>query len=163
MIDHILPLEHIWPRQAVERLIERVSVSTRPSIRALRQALLVRPLTDGCDDPLVRDAVMSIARLRGMVSIEQLAAERCLSRQAFSQRFHRSTGLSPKRFARMTRFQVLVHGLLSADMSAWAEVAVDTVDTGFYDQSHMINEFRTLTGLPPTVFFQSRTNDQRYR
>ena len=27
-------------------------------------------------------------------------------------------------------------------------------DAGFYDQAHMINEFRTFAGASPTVFFQ---------
>jgi AraC-like DNA-binding protein len=33
----------------------------------------------------------------------------------------------------------------------WASVASDT---GFYDQAHMINEFRDFAGAPPTTFFK---------
>ena len=59
--------------------------------------------------------------------------------------------MPPKLFARITRFQSLVHALLSTDVARWASVSSVT---GFYDQAHMINEFRTFTGSPPTVFFQ---------
>ena len=27
-------------------------------------------------------------------------------------------------------------------------------EAGFYDQAHMINEFRDMAGAPPTTFFQ---------
>jgi len=33
----------------------------------------------------------------------------------------------------------------------WPSVASDT---GFYDQAHMINEFRDFAGAPPTTFFK---------
>jgi AraC-like DNA-binding protein len=33
----------------------------------------------------------------------------------------------------------------------WAAVAADA---GFYDQSHLANEFRALCGLTPTAFLQ---------
>ena len=36
-------------------------------------------------------------------------------------------------------------------MREWAGVASEA---GFYDQAHMINEFRDLAGAPPTTFFQ---------
>jgi AraC-like DNA-binding protein len=35
-------------------------------------------------------------------------------------------------------------------VSQWASVSPAL---GFYDQAHMINEFRAFAGSPPTVFF----------
>jgi len=74
-----------------------------------------------------------------------------ISRQRLARGFHDATGLSPKLFARIVRFQGLVHALLSNDVAAWASVASDA---GFYDQAHMINEFRDFAGAPPTTFFK---------
>jgi len=59
--------------------------------------------------------------------------------------------LPPKQFARITRFQSLVHALLSTDVSGWAS-ACSAI--GFYDQAHMINEFRAFAGSSPTTFFR---------
>ena len=59
--------------------------------------------------------------------------------------------VTPKLFARITRFQSLVRALLSSDVSQWVSVAPAV---GFYDQAHMINEFRAFAGSSPTVFFQ---------
>jgi AraC-like DNA-binding protein len=33
----------------------------------------------------------------------------------------------------------------------WSDVAIDA---GFYDQSHLINEFQSLCGLPPRLFLE---------
>ena len=44
-----------------------------------------------------------------------------------------------------------MHALLSNDVAVWSSVASDT---GFYDQAHMINEFRDFAGAPPTTFFK---------
>jgi len=85
------------------------------------------------------------------VSIEQLARNFGLSRQQFTRRFTAATGLPPKQFARITRFQSLVRALLSTDVSGWAS-ACSAI--GFYDQAHMINEFRAFAGSSPTTFFR---------
>ena len=85
------------------------------------------------------------------MSIDSLASAHGLSRQQFARRFSASTGLPPKLFARITRFQALVHTLLSTDVSQWASASSAV---GFYDQAHMINEFREFAGSSPTVFFR---------
>ena len=82
-----------------------------------------------------------------------MARSHGLSRQQFAARFSAAAGLPPKLFARITRFQALVHGLLSTDVSP---VGVAAPAAGFYDQAHMINEFRAFAGSPPTVFFRPR-------
>jgi hypothetical protein len=60
-------------------------------------------------------------------------------------------------FARITRFQVLVRALLSTEVSRWVSVPPAV---GFYDQAHMINEFRAFAGSPPTVFFRPHEHAQ---
>jgi AraC-like DNA-binding protein len=64
--------------------------------------------------------------------------------------FAGEVGLSPKRFARIDR----VRGVLaSAGRRQWAQLANDT---GYYDQAHMIAEFRAMMGVPPGAFVAGR-------
>ena len=102
-------------------------------------------------EPIGQTAPRLIKLRAGRVSIDDMARSHGLSRQQFAVRFSAAAGLPPKLFARITRFQALVHVLLSTDVSRWASVSPAA---GFYDQAHMINEFRAFTGSPPTVFFQ---------
>ena len=57
--------------------------------------------------------------------------------------------MTPKLFSRIQRFQktrLLIHRDPSPD---WASLAIDL---GYFDQSHLINEFREFSGLNPTDY-----------
>ena len=141
LVNQIVPLAELWPREPVERLHAALSNRSLPGgLAVLRDALLARL------EPTAR-----LDTLDGNVPVDRIAAHYGISRQRFGRRFHEAAGLSPKLFARIVRFQGLVHSLLSTDVAQWAGVASDA---GFYDQAHMINEFRGFAGAAPTVFFQ---------
>jgi AraC-like DNA-binding protein len=56
-------------------------------------------------------------------------------------------GLGPKGLGRLVRFQE-VYRRLGADVpSDWASVALDC---GYYDQAHLLRDFRELAGSPPS-------------
>ncbi|GAB4584893.1 helix-turn-helix domain-containing protein [Nocardia sp. IFM 10818] len=55
-------------------------------------------------------------------------------------------GDSPKRFARIGRVRRI---LAAAGDTAWAELAAAA---GYYDQSHMTADFRSLMGVTPDRF-----------
>jgi transcriptional regulator GlxA family with amidase domain len=63
-------------------------------------------------------------------------------------RFRDEIGLPPKAVARLLRFERA--GELAGTMP-WAELAFEC---GYYDQSHLINEFRAITGRTPVTFVQ---------
>jgi len=64
--------------------------------------------------------------------------------------FRRLVGLSPKPYARLRRLQrVLISVTRSPASTDWSAVAVAH---GYFDQAHLINEFRALTGTTPTAY-----------
>jgi methylphosphotriester-DNA--protein-cysteine methyltransferase len=65
--------------------------------------------------------------------------------------FHRQYGLGPKRFGSVIRFQALLTRLEKENEHDWTQLALDH---GFYDQSHMVNTFREMTGLSPTRYME---------
>ncbi len=101
------------------------------------------------------DLIVAVARLLttsgGHTSVDALATAHQVSRQHFTRRFRAATGLPPKQFARICRFQRLVQTLLTTDVDRWA---AEASGLGFYDQAHMINDFREFAGESPTRFFQ---------
>jgi AraC-like DNA-binding protein len=152
LVNQIVPLAELWPRERVERLQAALSDRSLPDgLAVLRDAVLERFDPAARLDTLERSAARLLAARGGNVAVDRLAAHYGISRQRFGLRFHEAAGLPPKVFARTVRFQGLVHSLLSTDVSQWAAVAAGL---GFYDQAHMINEFRGFAGAPPTVFFQ---------
>jgi AraC-like DNA-binding protein len=152
LVNRIVALDNLWPRNDVERLRDAVCERPLPhALAQLREAVLGRLAPLARRWTLERSAERLLTARCGRLSIDDVATHYGISRQRFTRGFHEATGLSPKLFARIVRFQGLVHALLSNDVALWASVASDT---GFYDQAHMINEFRDFAGAPPTTFFK---------
>jgi AraC-like DNA-binding protein len=90
----------------------------------------------------------------GDLAIGPLAQELGWSRKRIAARFREEIGLAPKATARLLRFdraRALAEELERPD---WARIAVEC---GYYDQSHLINDFRSVTGRTPETFFQDPT------
>ena len=152
LVDQIVPLEDLWPRHDVARLHDSLAERALPHGLAMLRDELLRRLDPAAHIQTVeRSAVGLLTATRGRTPIDNVATRHGISRQRLARRFREATGLSPKLFARTVRFQGLVAALLSSDVSQWAAVASEA---GFYDQAHMINEFRSFTGAPPTTFFR---------
>lgn len=86
--------------------------------------------------------------------VGELATEVGLSERQLRRRFAIAVGLRPKAYGRVVRLHA---ALRLAGTAPWADIAHEC---GFYDQPHMIAEFRAATGLPPAElhgrFLQSR-------
>lgn len=83
---------------------------------------------------------------RGMGRIDQLAAELGWSRQRLWSRFQSQLGLSPKRAAKLIRFDHAVHSLVAGRPPAAVAAA-----GGYTDQSHLHRDVMTYTGLTPAT------------
>jgi AraC-like DNA-binding protein len=152
LVNQIVPLDELWPSDDVEQLHDSlIDRAAADGLAFFRDALLARLHLAAPSPTLEGAAARLLTGRRGSVAIDAMAAHYGISRQRFARRFHDATGVSPKLFARIVRFQGLVHSLLSTEVSEWAGVAPAA---GFYDQAHMINEFRSFAGSSPTRFFQ---------
>jgi AraC-like DNA-binding protein len=61
--------------------------------------------------------------------------------------FHEHVGMTPKRFARIVRFDRLVRHLRGGGEGSWAELAARF---GWFDQSHLANDVKRIVGVPPS-------------
>ena len=118
-----------------------------------RFALLDETLTSRLADapPPSREVVWAWRRLtdtRGRVRVASLADELGWSRRRLAAKFRDEIGVPPKTLARVLRFEHAKE-LLERAGADWARVAVAA---GYYDQSHLSNEFRAITGTTPTRY-----------
>jgi len=89
------------------------------------------------------------ASSQASVRIEELARQMGLSQSALEGRFRRNVGTSPKQFASILRLKNAVRlRALGHDFTSIAHSA------GYSDQSHFTNDFKRVTGLAPSAFFQ---------
>lgn len=83
--------------------------------------------------------------------VPQLASHVCLSRKQYERTFNDLVGISPKQFLRVIRFQRALFGRQNHPGLKLTEFACDA---GYFDQSHMISEFKQFSGLTPKQFFE---------
>ena len=91
-----------------------------------------------------------INQSNGMITTDQLASEACLSRKQHERIFKQMVGLSPKQFLKVIRFQYALYAHQQQPNESLTELAYRC---GYYDQSHMINDFRELSGITPKQYF----------
>lgn len=134
--------------RGIERLwLALAECGTFPQRVALVEEYLLERAAKASGQTPIMKAAGHIFRRAGKVRIRQLAADAGLSVRQFERRFGECTGIGPKHFARVTRFQMAVDSKLTAPERTWLSIAHDL---GYHDQMHMIREFHTLGGASPT-------------
>lgn len=159
------PLDALWNAQVVRELRERVEEAQTlgERIHLLEQELLqqmVRPLAH---HPAVTTALraLSLPRRGGeqrdddgnFARITQVAEAAGVSRRRLTRVFGEEVGLTPKQFARIQRFLATLRRMRSQQRIDWAQLALAC---GYYDQAHLINEFRTFAGVCPSAYLRDR-------
>jgi hypothetical protein len=91
-----------------------------------------------------RDRIAVLERLLLECGPEQSPPLRTLGPRQFRRRFEAEVGISPKLFQRIRRFQ---HALAILGSVPFAEAAAIC---GYYDQSHLVRDFRQFTGDSPS-------------
>jgi AraC-like DNA-binding protein len=140
---------------SLSREFDRVLDSDDP-IGRVEAALLSEDARDR--DLLVTEAVRRIIQARGAVDLGVLAKELGVSIRHFERRFNARVGLSPKVFCRMQRF-VHVFQVVSEQPGKWADAAVVS---GYYDQAHLIRDFREFSGETPAVLLSEDADLARH-
>ena len=121
------------------------------ALAAVERLLLERLQVSAARPGPVEHAVAALQASKGTLRIESLADTLGVSRQHLASQFRTRVGLPAKLFARVCRFQHATARLKHippehVDMAALA------LDLGYYDQPHMIHEFRALSGSTPQSF-----------
>ncbi len=83
------------------------------------------------------------------ISISDLPDSACLSQKQFNRVFTDYIGATPKEFHRIIRFQRALFILQNHPDMQLTHLAYDA---GYYDQSHLIKDFRQFTGMTPGEF-----------
>lgn len=98
------------------------------------------------------DQVLRAIRGAPGAPVSAHAAAVGLSERQLRRRFLVAVGLSPKAYARVARLHLAVALARSAAVPNWAEIAVRS---GFYDQPHLLAEFRRAVGTSGVRFLQA--------
>ncbi|HEX4440639.1 MAG TPA: helix-turn-helix domain-containing protein [Thermoanaerobaculia bacterium] len=128
-------------RERGEEMLSGLDAALSASASRLRRA--ERPVS-----PALRLA----AERGGLVRVDDLARRMGVTPRQTERLFRERVGLSPKLFLRIVRFQRALSAIRARRRTAWADLAVAL---GFYDQSHLIRDFRGFAGGAPAAWSPS--------
>lgn len=148
LTEPVIGLEALWGRPGStvrERLLEQPTPDRM--LQELETLLLERVVRPLHPDPVLAAAVLALDSGRSVAGVVDTLG---MTASTFTRRFRQATGLAPKPFARVRRLQRVLGSLPGRSRGMdWAAVAVRH---GFFDQAHLINDFRALTGLTPSAY-----------
>lgn len=139
-----------------DKFIEEIINSANDKHRiAACYRFLIGSMHPTCRNFSVRHALDLIIQSRGTISVKHLASTIGVSKRSLELAFREEVGTSPKMFCRITRFRRVFDEVSKETSSVdWIQTALDS---GFFDQSHLIRDFHRFSGRSPTSFLANKT------
>ncbi|HEU0030379.1 MAG TPA: helix-turn-helix domain-containing protein [Kofleriaceae bacterium] len=158
LTDRHVHLEELWGDAARELCLELLATPDSSAVTDRIFRAIAARIEDHASafEPasarLARRAVRLIEA--GMVRVEDVAAEMGVTARHLRRAFAEHIGVGPKDFARGVRLQRAVRmATVSAD---WGRIATAA---GYYDQAHLIADFKDLVGLTPVAYLKRIASD----
>lgn len=141
-------LEDIFDKNSISEIEEKLAFgkTDRQRIQIVEQFLLSQ-LKDITTDRLIVEAIKLIYETKGNIRIKELNEKLFISQSPFEKRFRKVVGTSPKKFASIIRFNMVLN-----DFQQLKSLSEICYENNFFDQSHFIKDFKQFTGDTPENF-----------
>lgn len=148
LTDQLVTLDDLWGTSDVtDDLLAARSVPAL--LERLSRAVASRPGTESSSARLARRAAVLFEASE--TRVESVAEQLGVTSRHLRRAFVESVGIGPKDYARGVRLRRALR--TSARSSNWSAIARES---GYYDQAHLIGEFRDLMGLTPGAYLARR-------
>lgn len=149
--DRVVGIEDVIKQDAAglkSRISERSSVHEKIELiesfflRFMHERTILENLLGKSIDVIWKHkGCISIAELNAIVGCEERKMERV---------FIRAVGLTPKQFTKLTKLQFFIKGM--NDNTQLFNLTKLSCEAGYYDQAHLIHDFRKYTGMTPSHY-----------
>jgi AraC-like DNA-binding protein len=148
-------LGDLWGERNAERLLSELHEARRVErkFRVLEQWLM-RLATDRLKKhPAVTFALRAFCS-GPFGSTAQIADKTGYSQRHFIELFRNEVGLKPKQFHRLYRFRRVIEAVQGGTNVDWTDIGLSA---GYFDQAHLIHDFREFSDLTPEQYLKNRT------
>lgn len=145
-----VPLEDLWGQAGTQRLIDQLAAApdTTAAAAVMQAAIAERSAGARQSSAHAQLALHAIARLED-TDVQAVARELGMSERHLRRVFRDTVGMSPKAFARLQRFRQALSAARASPEARWTSIAAIV---GYYDQAHLIADFRAIAGTSPRRF-----------
>ncbi len=157
LTDQVVPLQDLWGRAAADLCAELLDARSEGAVlNRVRVELTLRAerIIQTASAQLARRAVALLEE--GEPRVERVAERLGVTERHLRRAFTENVGIGPKAFARTIRLQRALD--MAATSCDWARIAADA---GYFDQAHLIGDFRRLVGTTPGVYFKRASELRR--
>ena len=144
----IVALDSLWGEAAARRTLDRLSGARDGSeaVALLDAAIAERIGSNAASHRSGALALEAADRLRDAAHVNTVADALGISERHLRRVFRDAFGVAPKAFAKLARFDRALCAARSDQRADWASIAAAA---GYYDQAHLISEFRAIAGATP--------------
>ncbi len=148
-------LQDLWRRRTGEIREQLLAASSIESLLLNLERCLLEQLVRPPElHPAVGYALEQFRRSAHNGRVAAITEQIGLSPRRFIELFRQQTGLTPKVFCRVRRFQHALQAIHRKREIDWAQVALEC---GYYDQPHFIHDFQSFSGLTPSSYLAAAT------
>lgn len=149
LTDEAIDAEAVFPK-SFGHLVDQLEDTEDPgAMIALAEAYLLGRLDRRGRQQTLTDLIAQRLIARPGTSIERLAERHGLGPRQLRRAFAERVGVSPKLFARVARFDLLMRLHNRSPAEDWLTLAVHA---GYYDDQHLRRDFRAFALTTPTRF-----------
>lgn len=100
---------------------------------------------------LIDEACMQLLKSNSKITLKQLSSMACLSSKQLERKFKERTGVNPKLYERIIRFDKAFRLKNSRQDMDWLRIALEC---NYHDYQHLVKEYKDFTSLSPTAFHE---------
>jgi len=150
LADRTVPLREVFGNDidALEATLA-TSEDEEVSIAAANDFFSARNPPSDKSATLAAELVDRIFSEPGIRTVDDLSARAVMGKRSLQRLFNEYVGVSPKWVIRRYRLHELLERVHSGGEPDYAQLALDL---GYYDQAHLINDFRSIVGYSPGLY-----------
>lgn len=135
------------------RMILEKKISIEEKIHLIEQDIDSQIRPDFIIKPIVAHATHEIIKHQGDFNVKSFCLRHDIHKSTLEKSFLAQVGLRPKEFAAIVRFNH-THSMLKA--GHYESLTQLALNCGYYDQSHMIKDFKRFSNHSPSKFLKAK-------
>jgi AraC-like DNA-binding protein len=155
LANRMVPVNGIFGKDA--DALEEVLVSDCEEdemIAAANEFFVLRASEPDKTVQMAGDLVERILHEPDIKTVDNLAEQTGIGKRSLQRIFNEYVGINPKWVIRRYRLHELVERLDSGAQIDWAQLALEL---GYFDQAHLINDFKSIVGRTPVQYQNLQT------
>lgn len=163
LTDQVIEADEVFGSRVLDLREQLLACKSPDQMFALVEIFLMREAGERLSSDIVSRCVeYAVSRIMSQPNrlvFQQLSLQIGYSQKHFIALFKGQVGIAPKQYMQIMRFQNTVFQLEQNAFVHWSELAVRN---GFYDQAHLIHEFRNFSGFTPGEYMKRKSDTVNY-